>query len=78
MVRELQLFRWLKPMSAEEVAQTLITGLNRQKTEIVVGWQSHLALWCQKFAPKLLEKIVDLASPLRQGKGKRGWREVFN
>jgi 3-oxoacyl-[acyl-carrier protein] reductase len=78
MVRELQLFRWLKPMSAEEVAQTLITGLNREKTEIVVGWQSHLALWCQKFAPKLLEKIVDLASPLRQSKGKRGWREVFN
>ncbi|MFM8308669.1 MAG: 3-ketoacyl-ACP reductase, partial [Microcystis aeruginosa] len=32
----------------------------------------------QKLAPKLLEKIVDLASPLRQSKGKRGWREVFN
>lgn len=78
MVRELQLFRWLKSMTTEEVAQTLITGLNRQKTEIVAGWQSHLALWCQKLAPKLLEKIVDSASPLPEGKGKCGWREMFN
>lgn len=78
MVRELQLFRWLKPMTTQEVAQTLMTGLNREQTEIVVGWQSHLALWCQKFAPKLLEKIVDLASPLGKSKGKRGWREVFS
>jgi 3-oxoacyl-[acyl-carrier protein] reductase len=78
MVRELQLFRWLKPMTTKEVAQTLITGLNREQTEIVVGWQSHLALWCQKFAPKLIEKIVDLASPLRKTKPKRRWREVFS
>jgi 3-oxoacyl-[acyl-carrier protein] reductase len=78
MVRGLELFRWLKPMTAEEVAQTLITGLYRGQTEIVVGWQSHLALWCQKFAPKLIEKIVDLASPLGKTKQKRRWREVFS
>jgi 3-oxoacyl-[acyl-carrier protein] reductase len=78
MVRGLELFRWLKPMTTKEVAQALMTGLNREQTEIIVGWQSHLALWCQKLAPKLIEKIVDLASPLQKTKRKGGWREVFS
>jgi 3-oxoacyl-[acyl-carrier protein] reductase len=68
MVRDLALFRWMKPMSAEQVARGLILGLQRGQKEIVIGWQSHLALWCQKFAPWLMEKIVDLASPLKASK----------
>jgi 3-oxoacyl-[acyl-carrier protein] reductase len=68
MVRDLSLFRWMKLMSAEQVARGLIAGLNRGQREIVIGWQSHLALWCQKFAPWLMEKIVDIASPAREQK----------
>jgi 3-oxoacyl-[acyl-carrier protein] reductase len=78
MVRGLQLFRWLQPMTSQEVAEALINGLNRDKNEIIVGWQSHLALWCQKFAPRLVVKIVDLASPLGKTQRKRKWREVFS
>jgi 3-oxoacyl-[acyl-carrier protein] reductase len=78
MVRDLALFRWLKPMSAEQVARGLIAGLHRGQTEIIIGWQSHLALWCQRFAPWLMEKIIALASPMDKPKRKRRWKEVFS
>jgi 3-oxoacyl-[acyl-carrier protein] reductase len=78
MIRDLSLFRWLKPMPAEQVARGLIGGLRAGRTEIVIGWQSHLALWCQKFAPWLMEKFVALASPLREQKRKRRWKEVLS
>ncbi|MEG3439417.1 SDR family NAD(P)-dependent oxidoreductase [Pannus brasiliensis CCIBt3594] len=78
MIRDLALFRWLKPMPAERVAEGLIEGLQNRRTEIVIGWQSHLALWCQKFAPWLMEKIVDLATPPSELKRKRRWKEVFS
>ncbi|MEC4814302.1 MAG: 3-ketoacyl-ACP reductase, partial [Scytonema sp. PMC 1069.18] len=28
------------------------------------GWQSHLAIWCNRLAPWLLEKVLLIASPL--------------
>jgi 3-oxoacyl-[acyl-carrier protein] reductase len=51
MSRNLQRYRWVKPMTAGRVAQALVRGLRRNQSEIVVGWQSHLALLCQKTAP---------------------------
>ncbi|MBD2773661.1 SDR family NAD(P)-dependent oxidoreductase [Iningainema tapete] len=63
MIRDLQLFRWVMPMTPEKVAQALVTGLQRDSPEILVGWQSHLAVLCQRFAPWLLEKILQIASP---------------
>ncbi|MDF5718548.1 MAG: SDR family NAD(P)-dependent oxidoreductase [Rhizonema sp. NSF051] len=63
MVRDLELFRWVKPMTPEKVAQVLIVGLQRDSPEILVGWQSHLAVWCQYLAPWLLEKILQMANP---------------
>ena len=63
MVRDLQLFRWVKPITPEKVAQALVIGLNKNSPEILVGWQSHLAVWCQRLAPWLLEAILHIAKP---------------
>lgn len=64
MVRDFQWFRWVKPASPEQVAQALITGLRRGQSEILVDWQSQMALWCQRLSPWLLDRVVQLASPL--------------
>lgn len=63
MVKDLQLFRWVKPITAERVADALIIGLKKKSPEILVGWQSHLAVWCQSLAPWLLEVILHIARP---------------
>lgn len=63
MVQEFQWFRGVIPMSPQKVAQTLITGLRRDNPEIVVGWQGHLAVWCDRIAPWLIEKILQVATP---------------
>jgi 3-oxoacyl-[acyl-carrier protein] reductase len=64
MVRDLQLFRWVVPMTTQQVADALITGLQRDSSEILVGWQSHLAVWCNRLAPWLLERILLMSAPL--------------
>jgi 3-oxoacyl-[acyl-carrier protein] reductase len=63
MTKNLVRYRGVKPMTAGRVAQSLVRGLRRNQTEIVVGWQSHLALWCQKLAPWLLDRILLWAMP---------------
>jgi 3-oxoacyl-[acyl-carrier protein] reductase len=63
MVRNLRWFRWVVPSSPQRVAQALIAGLQRESSEIAVGWQSHLALWGNRLAPWLVEKMVCLAIP---------------
>ncbi|MCM0591579.1 MAG: SDR family NAD(P)-dependent oxidoreductase [Gloeotrichia echinulata IR180] len=63
MVRDFKLFRWVIPMTPQQVAQALVAGLEKNSPEIVVGWQSHLAIWCQRFAPWLLEQILNIAMP---------------
>jgi 3-oxoacyl-[acyl-carrier protein] reductase len=63
MIRGLQLFRWVVPMTPQQVGQVFVNGLKRNQTEIVVGWQSHLTIWCQRLFPELLEAIVNLATP---------------
>ena len=64
MVRNLDLFRWVVPTTSQKVAQALIAGLHKESPEILVGWQSHLAVWCNRIAPWLLEKILLIAAPL--------------
>ncbi|MBD2463687.1 SDR family NAD(P)-dependent oxidoreductase [Oscillatoria sp. FACHB-1407] len=64
MVRHLQWFRWIMPVSSQQVAETLMVGLKRGSNEILVGWQSHLAVWCNRIAPWIMEKILLLAAPL--------------
>ncbi|NJK39701.1 MAG: SDR family NAD(P)-dependent oxidoreductase [Oscillatoriales cyanobacterium RM2_1_1] len=66
MSRNTQLFRWVIPMTPERVAQALVKGLRRDASEILVGWQSHLAVACNRIAPWLMNKMLMLASPLTQ------------
>ena len=71
MVRELQWFRWVMPTTPEKVAKALVTGLHNESPEILVGWQSHLAAWCNRIAPMLVEKILLIAAPLSKDRQKR-------
>lgn len=71
MTRQLQLFRWVTPMTPEQVAKALTIGLRKNSPEIIVGWQSHLAVWCQRLAPWLLERVISLASPLSRWRKRR-------
>jgi 3-oxoacyl-[acyl-carrier protein] reductase len=63
MVKELQRFRWVRPITPKRVAKTFIRGLQQGQAEILVGWQSHLAVWCQKLAPRLMDQILSLSAP---------------
>jgi 3-oxoacyl-[acyl-carrier protein] reductase len=71
MVRDLKLFRWVVPMTPQKVARALIAGLHKDSPEILVGWQSHLAVWCNRIAPWLLEKILLMAAPMPKTRQKR-------
>src|SRR4028119_2344217 len=70
MVRDLQWFRWVVPMTPEQVAKAFIAGLHNDSAEILVGWQSHLAVWCNFIAPRLVEKILLMAAPLSKNRQK--------
>lgn len=63
MVRDFNWFRWVQPATPQQVAQALVAGLRRGKGEILVGWQSHAAVWCHRLAPWLLERVVQVSSP---------------
>jgi 3-oxoacyl-[acyl-carrier protein] reductase len=64
-VKDLQRFRWVKAMTPKRVAKVLIKGLQSDRLEILVGWQSHLAVYCQNLAPWLMERILVLSTPIR-------------
>jgi 3-oxoacyl-[acyl-carrier protein] reductase len=72
MARNLQLFRGVMPMTAEQVAHCLIRGLQQNRSEILVGWQSHLAVWCQRVLPWLLDRVLMMAAPLRRDRALQG------
>lgn len=76
MTRGLQLFRWVVPMTPEQVAQVLVTGLRKDAPEILVGWQSHLAVWCNRIAPALMEKILLLAAPVTNKNSRKPYRRL--
>lgn len=63
MIRGFKRFRWVRAMTPQQVAKALIQGLERNQKEILVGWQSHLVIWCQHLAPWLLERILQLSMP---------------
>ncbi len=63
MVRNFQWFRWVMPMTPQQVAQSLIKGLRRDSNEILVGWQSHVAVWCSRLVPDITEWILRAAAP---------------
>ena len=68
MVQKFQLFKWVLPTTPEKVAQTLILGLEKDSSEILVGWQSHLAVWGNRFVPWLVESMTRFAAPLAESR----------
>lgn len=63
MVQGMRSFRWVQAARPEQVAQAMVSGVKRGNTEILVGWQSHLAVWCDRFAPALLTQIIRWSQP---------------
>ncbi|MEL6552348.1 MAG: SDR family NAD(P)-dependent oxidoreductase [Cyanobacteria bacterium J06621_11] len=63
MAKEMQTFKGVISMSAEQVAEAFVQGLSQNDSEILVGWQSHLAVWCDRFAPRLLELVLKVTAP---------------
>lgn len=68
MVRDFQLFPGVISMAPERVAEIFIRGLEKDTPEVLVGWQSHLAVWCQRLAPWLLNIILQITSPATTSK----------
>ena len=78
MVRDLEQFRWVVPTTPEKVALALVAGLQKDAPEILVGWQSHLAVWCHRIAPWLLDFVLRMATPeLRDKSRGRKLREAL-
>lgn len=71
MVKEVETFRWVVPLTPEQVAQALVDGLEKESPEILVGWQTHAAVACDRIAPWLLRKVVQKTSPLAKSGQKR-------
>lgn len=63
MVSQFDWFRWVQPATPTQVAEALMKGLARNQREIVVGWQGHAALWAQRLAPGLVDRVVRMAVP---------------
>ena len=63
MAKGLHKFRGVVPLSAEQVASACVTGLAKDSSEVLVGWQSHLAVWCDRISPWLLDRILRLSAP---------------
>ncbi len=63
MAHNLRWFRWVIPTTPNKVARRLMNGLQAGTPEILVGWQSHLAVWCNRFAPALMQRILAIATP---------------
>jgi len=63
MVRDLAWFRWVNVMNPNQVAKALVEGLHKESPEILVGWQSHLAVLCNRIAPWFLEKLLVFSAP---------------
>ncbi len=71
MVRDLEQFRWVVPTTPEKVALALVAGLHKDAPEILVGYQSHLAVWCHRIAPWLLDCVLRMATPELREKSQR-------
>jgi len=68
MVQNFEWFRWVMPTTPQKVDQTLIAGLEKEAPEILVEWQSHLAVWGNRLMPWLVENVSRLAAPLAENR----------
>jgi short-subunit dehydrogenase len=50
-------------MTAEECVNEIISGILKNKEEILVGGKELNAVWIKRFFPKLFNKIIRKQSP---------------
>lgn len=77
MTRNTQRFRWVAAMTPEKVAKVLVNSLAKESPEILVGWQSHLAVLGNRFAPRLLEWWLQLTAPRSERPKKSIWSRGY-
>lgn len=63
MVKDMRRFYGVQATRPEQVAQALMSGVQRGHHDILVGWQSHAAVWCDRFAPQLMAQIIRWTHP---------------
>ena len=63
MTHNTQRFRGVASMTPEKVAKVLVDSLGKESPEILVGWQSHLAVLGNRLAPGILEWCLKLTAP---------------
>ena len=63
MVNDFDWFQWVVPVTPEKVAGALIRGLQKGTAEILVGWQTHAAVWLNRLLPGVTELLVRMAAP---------------
>ena len=63
MVNDFDWFKWVSPVTPEDVARALVRGLRQGSSEVLVGWQSHVAVWLNRLMPGVVELLVRLAAP---------------
>ncbi|QUY46160.1 SDR family oxidoreductase [Acaryochloris marina] len=63
MTHNTQRFRWVASMTPEKVAKVFVDSLGKESPEILVGWQSHLAVLGNRLAPGVLEWCLKLTAP---------------
>ena len=47
-----------KGMSAERCAKIIVSGLQKRKSEIIVGGSEIVGLYLKRFFPRLLKRII--------------------
>lgn len=77
MTRNTQRFRWVASMTPEKVAKVLVKSLEKESPEILVGWQSHLAVLGNRLAPRLLEWWLQLTAPPSGERKKPIWSRSY-
>jgi 3-oxoacyl-[acyl-carrier protein] reductase len=63
MVRDLAQFRGVVSAPPKTVAQALVRGLQRDTSEIVVGWQARMALFLNRWLPQVMNWVMAIATP---------------
>ncbi|NER81599.1 MAG: SDR family NAD(P)-dependent oxidoreductase [Leptolyngbya sp. SIO1D8] len=78
MVRNFQWFRWVSPMTPTQVAKALVKGLHWGTSEILVGWQTRLAVGCSRLDPHFIERIVQWSAPSPHVRRTFRMRKIFS
>ncbi len=64
MTRKFQRFKGVAAHTPQQVAAVLSGNLSSKSAEVLVGWQSHFAIWAQRFAPWLVDYLIAVTAPL--------------